>query len=88
VNRGHWPDCAVNHGPPDATCDMGPNCGTVTAETITDEQIRELFVHTTSDAIGNACRIALGLWKRSEGDVRRARERCAAAWNARHGGDR
>lgn len=40
--RGHWPDCYVNHGPPDATCDMGPDCGTVTPETLTNEMVHQI----------------------------------------------
>lgn len=73
----------------------------VTADTITDEQIRELkhAIVTEMDTLGavawrvaaesqNDCRVALGqAASRSKGGKRRARERCAAAWNARHGGE-
>lgn len=63
----------------------------VTADTITDEQIRELRDrrlfpiywagdHSVWDAI-NTCRVALVDRESS------ARARCAEIWNARHGGE-
>ncbi len=65
----------------------------VTHETITDEQIRELCGTGDRDLVRMA-QIALGNWI-PEGVhpddhylvALGARCRCAAAWNARHGGD-
>lgn len=70
---------------------------TLTAETITDEQIRELravvrleiealigLARDCDDQLARAKRRAHGLPEPSDSDDRRAR--CAAAWNARHGG--
>lgn len=63
----------------------------VTAESITDGQVRALFadvawrgVEFTEVVI--ACRIVLGLWKRGPEDTARAREKVVAAYNARLAG--
>lgn len=48
-DRKHWPDCYVNHGPPGASCDMGPDCGEVTAETLTDAMVRSFYRSLTSE---------------------------------------
>lgn len=60
----------------------------VTGKTITDDQLREL--EATSKMSDPIWRLAqVGRWK-AEGnpgvDVVGARQLCAAAWNARHGG--
>lgn len=70
---------------------------TVTAENITDEQIRELFAascecrplnicrsahsHDCDHDTCEDCRVALG----GTADSQAARARCAGAWNARRG---
>lgn len=54
----------------------------VTADALTDDDMRSLFMIGVSTEIDNACRIALGLWKRSPDTVKLAREKCAAALNA------
>ena len=65
----------------------------VTADTITDEQIRELFEATESMDVRYECKIALGSYRNaghaagSESEIRQARARCAEIWNARHGGE-
>ncbi len=61
----------------------------VTADTITDEQIRELREWSNSETVRASCRRALHVVERvgSGRALMRARERCAAAWNARHGGE-
>jgi hypothetical protein len=69
----------------------------VTSETITDEQIRELYAAKAIDeatyivAIG-ACGAEVEdddgeLVDPDENEVEMSRARCAAAWNARHGGE-
>ena len=64
---------------------------TVTCDTITKDQIRELFDFGSSD-VAEDCLIALhGPTQRQLncGMTRKtARERCAAVWNARHGSSR
>ena len=61
----------------------------VTAETITDEQLLELMAGERPESLrhdrcGTALRMP-GFASTKEG-VEHAREFCAAAWNARHGG--
>jgi hypothetical protein len=60
----------------------------VTAETITDEQLRELRDCGDLEINDRDFRDVLepSPWA-SQRDIRAARERCAAAWNARHGGE-
>lgn len=55
----------------------------VSADTLTTEQIRWTFVHCSDVEIANACRIALGLWKRGAETVELARVKVAAAFNVR-----
>jgi hypothetical protein len=55
----------------------------VTAETITDEQIRELKFSSTGEERHQAC-LALGLYGTAF-QFRRARARCAEILNARGG---
>ncbi len=68
----------------------------VTAETITDEQIRCLLDELLGDALAHAhktremdaCRMALGVGpRRRHLSGGRDRELCAAAWNTIHGGE-
>lgn len=69
------------------------NALVVTAETITDEQIRELLDGLLGDAHAHAfmaremdaCRVALGHRRRRHLTRQAARDACAVAWNARHG---
>ncbi len=71
----------------------------VTAETITDEQIRELAADADlwcqpagegpgSGLMNDVFMIALSKCDQHSALTRRCRARCAAAWNARHGGGR
>lgn len=60
----------------------------VTADTITDDQIRELLAisRNWNDGTAAACLTALSRAIPPAFDTRaKARARCAAAWNARHG---
>lgn len=66
---------------------------TVTADTITDEQIRELrSSYDTADEMAHLCNTALFgahsfAWARKRGvTTQAARARCATACNARHAG--
>lgn len=86
--NGHWPDCYVNHGPPDATCDMGPECGTVRPADLTDEMVRALRVPcpTCTAATGTKCVFdaferldGRGVMRDRRDDVHRTRVASAAA---------
>ena len=80
--RRHWPDCAVNHG--GSECDMGPECGDVTADDITDDEIRELLAYPHNDLdFDAACRTALGGMTWGGWTREAARARCADVLNAR-----
>lgn len=63
----------------------------VTAETLTEAQIKELWLFGGNLISGRTLFIALGESvggrRPSSEEILAARERCAAAWNTRHGED-